>query len=269
MWMTDNTHEYNPITIKEKNMLFLNRAHALLIDDNYEKMYTLLDKCSSKSLDRYIEIGIALDTLELLKIDPNYSDAANMAAILISNEVNRERISPVAGCVTRDVINDFTPADFDISDYISDRHFFKNGKSKDKNAELDALYQEQLVEDYKRAVYKSRAERLMSEEDKKRFSDMLDENYGICLNRNIELDIMFNLLEALNYGVDNYLAASICATDINREVYLNRINKEDVEFIGMLINEFAPEVLEQGYVIAPIPQSKNEVSKQFIKQEKK
>ncbi len=74
-------------------------------------------------------------------------------------------------------------------------------------------------------------------------------NYGMSLNRNKELDIMFDLLESLSGNIiSDASAASICATDINREISLKRIDSESVEFIGMLIDSFAPS--EKGYVVA-------------------
>ncbi len=174
MWMIENSSEYNPIRSKEKDKTILSRARVLLSDDEYNKLESLVEVCSNKLLDRDTEIGIMLDALELLNVDPNYSDIANMTAVAIEHEVNLGRISPVQGCIIRDIVNEFTPEDFNISDYISDRYYFKD-KSRGKDIELDAIYQEQLVENYKRAMYKVRAKRLMTEANANEFATMLDE----------------------------------------------------------------------------------------------
>ncbi len=241
-WMTENGHEFNPNRALIKNQIILSRASDILSDESLEYLQNTLEEASKKSLDRDLEISIALDVVELLSATGNSADAAQLGDLEIRREVELKRISPVDGVIVRDLINSFTPPLFVLDDYISDDSYLKSVKNANGYYSYDAV-------GLKCSSYICSANYLMDEKSYFNFQKFINENSNLALDCDMELNIFFNLLDALHAGVEDHIAASLMATDINREIAYGRIKPESTAFIHYLVMNFAPGTfINKGYV---------------------
>ena len=240
--MTENSNCYNPNRSEIKNDIIASRARNLLSDNDFDYLCEVLNICSHKKLDRDIELGIALDVMELLDATKHYADGAQLGDFEIRREVDLGRISPADGLIARNFIEHFTPDTFDISKYLSDDSYLKEVKNNNFPEEPDVI-------GLKSCLYIYSANALMDENSCKRFQKFISENPDLVINLDMEFNIFFNLLDALYAGVDDHIAASIMATDINREIALKRIKPESTAFIHYLVTNFAPETfINKSYV---------------------
>lgn len=242
-WMSENSHTFNPNRSVFKDKVIKGRAKEVLDDDSYQYLSENLYEMSKKNLDRDIEIGIALDVVELISVIGDYEAAAQLADYEIRREVDSGRISPADGCVARDLTNRLAPGLFDMSDYISNDSYLKTKKSKNNNVvEADIL-------GLKMCLYNYAANALMDEESANEFQKIINKNSRLVIDCDMEFNIFFSLLDALYAGVDDHIAASIMATDINREIALKRITPDSTALIHYLIMNFAPKsFINKAYV---------------------
>lgn len=115
MWYTNNSHEHNPNRNPIKNFLYINRAKGLLNPDKMGEFRELLTECTNKDLDRDTELRLALDCLELMSLGVTKEEAADIFCKDVNLEIQAERISPVQGCMARDIIIEYGPKDLDFN----------------------------------------------------------------------------------------------------------------------------------------------------------
>lgn len=114
-WMTANSHEYNPIRNQRKDILYLERGRRLIDSEKFSQWENDVTVCSKKDLDRDIEFGLMLDALEMLQVGMDPYEVASIFADAVQREVDLSRISPVQGCIARDLVTTYSSLDVNFS----------------------------------------------------------------------------------------------------------------------------------------------------------
>ncbi len=131
-WMTENSHEHNPNRNVSKDILYVSRGQRLVEPDKFGEWKELVSTCSSKELDRDVEFGLALDALEMMKLGITVSETAGIFADSVDREVGFKRISPVQGCIARDLVTNFGPTELNFGDMIPSTSFLSTARGKEK-----------------------------------------------------------------------------------------------------------------------------------------
>lgn len=107
-WMTSNSSEYNPNRNPIRDLLYIERGKRLIDSEKIEEWEKLVRTCSDRSLDRDVEFTLALDFLEMIQSGVDVKEAISIFVDSIDREVELCRISPVQGCITRDIVGTFS-----------------------------------------------------------------------------------------------------------------------------------------------------------------
>ncbi len=113
-WMTENPSEYNPKRDPRRDWIYIHRGKKLIETNKHGQWEYLVTSCSSKKLDRDVEFTLALDALELLRCGMDPNDVASIFADSVQREVDLARISPVQGCIARDLVREYSSLEVDF-----------------------------------------------------------------------------------------------------------------------------------------------------------